>query len=163
MSAQLASTNSFSAQLALAGGVAVTINAPTLADLSGVVARLQGPGAPQPANDPGNAKAAPTVAAAASTSPAPTSAPVASATPGNVPASTAIPVSAPAAASGSEAPAVTYDAVKARVLAIAKISRDAATGALAHFDVDHGNKLKPEQYAAFIAHTDKLLPGAASA
>lgn len=135
MSAQLASPNSFSAHLALAAGVSVSISAPTLADLSGVVARLQGSANDAPKADAKNGKpAAPTAAAAAPTPPAPPSAPAVSA-----------------------APAVTYDAVKARVLALSKVSRDTAVAALKHFGVDHGSKLPEADYAAFIAHTDKLV------
>jgi hypothetical protein len=81
------------------------------------------------------------------------------------PAPTSAPASAPAAASGSEsagdAPRPTYDDVKARVLALAKKDRALATEALAKFGVDHGNKLKLEQYADFIKAADEMLGVAA--
>lgn len=160
MSAQLATSNSFSAHLALAAGVSVSISAATLADLSSVVARVQG----QPANDPGKVASA---TPAATPAPAPTQAPAT----GNAPASTATPVSAPAAAAGSaasgEAKNPTYDDVKAKVLALSKISRDKAMGVLGKFTgqngqvVDHGNKLKLEDYASFIAAADAELGAAA--
>jgi hypothetical protein len=54
--------------------------------------------------------------------------------------------------------------VRDRVLKLAKISRETAAGALAKFGVDHGNKLKLEQYPEFLAHADSLLAkGTASA
>lgn len=64
----------------------------------------------------------------------------------------------PAAAPASEAAAPTYDAVKQRVVALSsKKGRDAAIALLTSFGVDHGSKLKPEQYAEFIAKADEQL------
>ena len=152
MSAQLASSNSFSAHLALAAGVAVSITADTMDKLAGVVAKLQD----QPAaND---------------TKPAATAAPTLTKAPeGNAPASTATQASAQPAASGSEAaadaPRPTYDDVKAKVLALSKVRRELAVETLGRFatvaggKVDHGNKLQLEDYAAFIAAADAALKG----
>ena len=140
----LAQTNSFSAHLALPAGVAVSITAPTLNDLQLVVTRLQ-----PAAND---------ILPSASAAP---KAEKSKAETGNASASTGAQASVPPAASGSapggDAPRPTYDDVKARVLKLAKVSRETATAALAKFGVDHGNKLKLEQYPEFLAHADKVL------
>jgi hypothetical protein len=161
MSAQLASPNSFSAHLALAAGVSVTINAPTLADLSGVVGKLQPVVAANdtPTKAPSAAKPNPHAA---------TPAPQVAA--GNDPASTGTPANAPPAASGSagsgDAPRVNYDQVKERVLALAKISREKAMEIMAQFKamdgtpVDKGPKLQLQDYPAFIAAADKALEAA---
>lgn len=152
MSAQLQQSNSFSAHLALAAGVAVSITAGTMADLADVVAKLQGK---QPANDTPNRPTAEPQAKAQTAGNAA----------GNAPAPTPAPASVPPAVSGSEAAAEgkrpTYDDVKARVLALAKLSRDHATKALAKFGVDHGNKLKLEDYPAFLKHADEVLAAGA--
>lgn len=144
--------SSFSAHLALDSGVSVNIHAPTLPELAAVVAKLQ-----PAAND---AKA-PARAASPKSSPAPT--PPA----GNAPAPTSAPATARPAASGSassdDGPHFNYDDVKARVLKLAKISRETAEAALKKFGVDHGNKLKLEQYPEFIAHADHVLLEKASA
>jgi hypothetical protein len=148
----LQQSNSFSAQLALAAGVAVSITAPTLDDLQPVVAKLQ-----PAANDTKTAAPAPkptTVSTAKATEPAPTP--------------TAAPASAPPASAGS-APGAdekrpTYDEVRDRILKLAKVSKDTAVAALTKFGVDAGPKLKLEQYPDFIAHADSILtPGAAGA
>lgn len=132
-------SDSFSAHLALAAGVSVSIHAASLPELQAVVAKLQ-----PAAND---AKASTPAAA-----PPPA---------GNASASTAAQDNAQGAASGSastgDAPRPTYDDVKARVLKLAKISRETATAALAKFGVDHGNKLKLEQYPEFLTHADAIL------
>lgn len=148
MSALPAPQPSFHASLVLDQGVQVHINAPTLEALTGMVKRLQLPAA----ND--------TPTARAEAKPDPVPSPKADA--GNAPASTATPASAPPAAAGSAASADTpagpnYNDVKDRVLKLAKLGREKATEALGKFGVDHGNKLKLEQYADFIAHADKLL------
>jgi hypothetical protein len=152
MSAQLQQSNSFSAHLALAAGVAVSITAGTLDDLASVVGKLQ---AKQSAND----TKAETKSAKTETKLAVQETPA-----GNASASTGTQASAQGAASGSEAaadaPRPTYDDVKARVLALAKIGRDKATAALAKFGVDHGNKLKLEDYPAFLKHADEVLGAA---
>jgi hypothetical protein len=139
----------YTASLTLAAGVTAYIQAPTLEDLSRVIVKLQ-----PAAND-----AAPVRA------PKPSSTPAA----GNVASTADTQATAPGAASGSAEGAEggarpTYDDVKARVLKLAKINRETAAGALGKFGVDHGNKLKLEQYPAFIAHADELLAkGGASA
>lgn len=161
MSAQLASSNSFSAHLALAAGVAVSITADTMDKLAGVVAKLQDQSA---ANDtkPVKTAKAETPAATTTPTPAPSKAPE-----GNASASTTTQASAPPAASGSEAagdaPRFTYDDVKNRVLALSKVRRELAVETLGAFKtvagdkVDHGNKLRLEDYPAFIAAADKAL------
>lgn len=150
MSAQLASPNSFSAHLALANGVHATISAPTLSTLADVVGKLQ----PTTAANDAPAKAAPAPKPETKAKPE-----------GNVPASTATQASAPPVSAGSEAPAADvkvpdYNDVKARVLALAKVSRELATKVLGQFGVDHGNKLQLEQYGAFIAAADAALEDA---
>ncbi|MDB5965105.1 MAG: hypothetical protein JWQ72_1605, partial [Polaromonas sp.] len=157
MSALAVDRNSFSAHLALPAGVAVSITASTLTDLQAVVAKLQ-----PAAND------APAAAAKPAAAPKPTPAPAAAPAAGNAPASTPAPAGAQPAASGSaaagdEAKRPTYDDVRDRVLKLAKVSRDSATAALAKFSVDHANKLKLEDYPAFLAHADQVLAGGASA
>jgi hypothetical protein len=155
VSAQLQQSNSFSAHLALAAGVAVSITAETMEQLANVVGKLQAT-APA-ANDSKPAKEN-------KAKPEPQE------QPGNASASTNTQASAPPAASGSEPAAdakrFTYDDVKARVLAMAKVSRDLATKTLGNFKtvggdkVDHGNKLQLEDYPAFIEAADKALAAA---
>ena len=66
--------------------------------------------------------------------------------------------------SQSEAPSdVSYPDVQARVIGLAKHSRDAATGLLGKFGVSHGKELKEEQWPAFIARADELIAEYASA
>jgi hypothetical protein len=122
-------------------GADVTISAPSIETLQTLLAKLQAP-----------------VAAPKAAAPKPTQAPAV----GNVPpASTPAPASVPAASAGSESPAdvkgPTYDDVRARILALAKISKDTAVAALAKFGVDAGPKLKLEQYADFLVHADQVL------
>lgn len=163
MSAQLASSNSFSAHLALAAGVAVSITADTMDKLADVVAKLQD----QPAaNDTKPAKPRGTTAPEAAADNIP-GVKARDAEAGNAPASTATQASAQPAAGGSEAaadaPRFTYDDVKNRVLALSKVRRELAVETLGAFKtvagdkVDHGNKLRLEDYAAFIAAADKAL------
>jgi len=148
-------SNSFSAHLALAAGVAVSITASTMHELAQVVGKLQGT---EPANDKvivKDAKAAGAAGAAKAEAGKDTPAP----------SPTPAPANAPAAASGSagaETKGPNYDDVKARVLALAKISRDTASAALAAFNVDHANKLKLEDYPAFIEAADKTLAAGAA-
>lgn len=60
--------------------------------------------------------------------------------------------------SQSEAPAgVSYPDVQARVIGLAKHSRDAATGLLGEFGVSHGKELKEEQWVEFIAAADAKI------
>lgn len=60
--------------------------------------------------------------------------------------------------SQSEAPSdVSYPDVQARVIGLAKHSRDAATGLLGKFGVSHGKELQEEQWPAFIARADELI------
>ena len=160
MSAQLASTNSFSATLALAAGVAVSITADTMDKLAGVVAKLQD----QPAANDTTPRGWTAAEAAADNIPGKKSR---DGDEGNAPASTATQASAQPAAGGSEAaadtPRPTYDDVKARVLALSKVRRELAVETLGAFKtvggdkVDHGNKLQLEDYPAFIAAADKAL------
>lgn len=147
--------NRFVAHLDLPAGVTVSIHAPTLSDLQLVVSKLQ---PTEAVNDPMAGKSVKDITAA----PIPAPTPAAATTAGNAPAPTATPASAPPAAAASAASGEgekrpTYDDVKARVLAMAKISRDTAAGALKHFGVDNANKLKLEQYPDFLAHADKIL------
>lgn len=66
--------------------------------------------------------------------------------------------------SQSEAPSdVSYPDVQARVIGLAKHSRDAATGLLGEFGVSHGKELKEEQWAEFIAAADAKIAEYASA
>lgn len=145
MSAVISQQPNFTAFLTLGSGVTAHIQAPTLASLSDAVTRFQ-----PAAND--TAK-----------TPDPASTPKAEA--GNALASTATPASAPPAASGSadsgEAKRPDYNDVRDRVLKLAKISRDTASGALAKFGVDHGNKLPLEKYTEFLAHADGILAAGA--
>ena len=152
MSAVLASA---SAQFTF-NGAAVSLSASSATELLEALAKF---GLVPAANDA--APAAPKPAAAkAEVKAEPAKKPEAASTP------SAAPASAPAAASGSaaadDAPRPTYDDVKARVLALAKISRETATAALGKFGVDHGNKLKLEQYSEFLAHADALIEAAKS-
>lgn len=167
MSAQLAGDgmplNRFTAYLALAAGVTVSIHAPTLPDLAAVVSRLQSAvNDPVPAPTPlqavvGNAPAS--TATPASAPPAASgSAPAGEA--GNAAAASPAPV-APAASPASSPVPATYDDVKARVLALAKKDKPSAVKLLQEFGVDNAQKLKPEQYAGFCVRGDQLLGVAA--
>jgi hypothetical protein len=146
----LQQSNSFSAHLALAAGVAVSITAETMEQLAGVVSKLQSPGLAANDSKP-KADPKPETEKPKADSPKP-------------PAPTSAPASVPPAVSGSEpaaeGPRPTYDDVKARVLALAKINRTKATEALGKFNVDHGNKLKLEDYPAFIKLADEMLKAA---
>lgn len=57
----------------------------------------------------------------------------------------------------AEPEAVTYPDVQARVIGLAKHSRDAATGLLGEFGVSHGKELKEEQWAEFVAAADAKI------
>lgn len=159
MSALQTQPNSFSAHLALAAGVAVSITAATMEQLAGVVAKLQGPAAAS--DKPRGSTAA---AAAADNIPG---VKARDGEAGNASASTSTPASAQPAASGSEAaadgPRFTYDDVKARVLALSKVRRELAIETLGAFKtvggdkVDHGNKLQLPDYPKFIAAADAAL------
>jgi hypothetical protein len=169
MSAQLAaaaaSSNNFSAHLVLAAGVTAYLQAPTLADLSAVVAKLQ----ESAANDAPNK---PQAAPAATPAPAPTAAPQVQPE-GNASASTGTQASAQAATGGSapsaDTPTYTYDQVAQRVKDLCKKpgGREKCLGLLATFKgvsgdkVDHGNKLQLADYASFITQADKLIGAAA--
>lgn len=59
--------------------------------------------------------------------------------------------------SQSAEPEVTYPDVQARVIGLAKHSRDAATGLLGEFGVSHGKELKEEQWAEFVAAADAKI------
>lgn len=60
--------------------------------------------------------------------------------------------------SQSEEPsAVSYPDVQARVIGLAKHSRDAATGLLGEFGVSHGKELKEEQWAEFVSAADAKI------
>lgn len=108
----------------------------------------------------------PTDAAKPAATPSPTQAPVAE---GNASASTGTPAGAPAAASGSapagDAPALNYDDVKKRVLALSKMTggREIVLGLLGAYKgvngepCDHANKLQLPDYAAFVAAADAKL------
>lgn len=103
MSAQLAEhgvpTNRFTAHLALAAGVTVSIHAPTMHDLSSVVGKLQ---ATEPANDAGNgAKVAGSPATKTAASSAQGAAGKAAGDAGNASASTGTQGNAQPAAGGS--------------------------------------------------------------
>lgn len=66
--------------------------------------------------------------------------------------------------SQSEAPSdITYPDVQARVIGLAKHSRDAATGLLGEFGVSHGKELKEEQWAEFVAAADAKIAELAGA
>lgn len=52
---------------------------------------------------------------------------------------------------------MTYPDVQARVIGLAKHSRDAATGLLGEFGVSHGKELKEEQWAEFVAAADAKI------
>lgn len=66
-----------------------------------------------------------------------------------------------------EAPKHDYGEIKAAVLALAKVNQEVAKATLAQFTgesgapVDHGNKLKLEDYAAFLAAAKVALDAAA--
>jgi hypothetical protein len=149
MSAQLQTSlsgSSYSAQIALEAGVTAYIQAPSLAELTKVVSKLQ---PTEAANDtakpPKGDKVKPQESPAGNAAPASTGTPA-----------SALPA-ANGSASGGEAAAPNYNDVRDRVLKLAKLSRETAAGALAKFGVDHGNKLKLEQYPDFLAHADSLL------
>lgn len=63
----------------------------------------------------------------------------------------------------AEPEAVTYPDVQARVIGLAKRSRDAATGLLGEFGVSHGKELKEEQWAEFVAAADAKIAELAGA
>ena len=144
-------------------GANVTLSCSSPTELIEALAKF---GIATAANDtPTKPKAAPAA------TPAPTPAPQAQEAAGNGSASTGTPASAPAADSGSaaagDAPTITYDHVKAKVLALSKVKRELAVETLGQFKtvggdkVDHGNKLQLQDYPAFIAAADKALAGAA--
>lgn len=166
MSAQLAgdagTSNSFHARLALAAGVTVAITAPTLADLSAVVAKLQptvaANDAPAPRGQTHQQAAADHIPGVKNREGDPA---------GNASASTGTQASALPAASGSAAGGedkrFNYDDIKDRVLKLAKLSRDTAVGLLKEFKgvngqpVDNANKLQLQDYSAFVAKADEIL------
>jgi hypothetical protein len=101
-------------------------------------------------------KDAAAAAAPAPKSPTPsTTAPAASSAPTTAP--------APAVASPSEPARPEYDEIRVLINALAKVSLDVAKSVLAQFnDVSgkpctHGNKLQPDDYAAFVAAANKTL------
>lgn len=91
-----------------------------------------------------------------------------SAAPATAPAqpTTTAPSPAPQSAPPSEVGTPNYNDIRARVLAMAKISQDTALGVLKQFTgvngqpVDHGNKLQLPDYPAFIAKADEVLKAA---
>lgn len=61
-------------------------------------------------------------------------------------------------ACNAEPPAYGYADVSGRVISVVqKCGRESAVALLAGFGVDHGTKLKPEQYSLFIEQADALL------
>lgn len=146
--AVITTPNSFHARLALAAGVSVVINAPTLADLSHVVGRLQ----PTEAANEGNA--APAAKAAAGKSATQTTA--SSATPaaaqggeaGNAHASTATPGSAQPAASGS-VPSGEAGNASAAAQPAASSAQTASTGTQSGSAATAGGELPADEKEAF--------------
>lgn len=156
----LQQSNSFSAHLALAAGVAVSISAPSLSALQQVVGKLQ----PTEAANEGNVK--PVAATAPAGSPATqTTAP--SATTAAAPAagdagnaSTAGPAAAASPASSPKpeaAPEVTFDVVKKAFLALSTKAdgRSKCEAVLKPFKVAKLSEAKPEQYAAVLEAIEK--------
>jgi len=183
MSAQLASSNSFSAHLALAAGVAVSITAPTLASLQDVVGKLQpteaanDPAAPGKSNAQGPAPVpssaataapadAPKQTAAASTpaaahAAAQSQASTAAGEQGNGAAASPSPATdAASTASSSEpsaSPAVSFDELKKAFLALSTKAggREKCEGVLKPFNLPKLSAAAPEQYAAILAAIQK--------
>ena len=129
--------------------------------------------APAGVTPAGNAKPASTAQAPAGTSSQPQGAGASAGEQGNVGASTGTPAGAQPAASGSvpasDVPAIAYKEVSDRVLAISKLpsGRETVLGLLKGYTdaagqpCDHGKKLQPQDYAAFIAAADSVLGVAA--
>jgi hypothetical protein len=152
-------------------GASITLSASNADDLIASLAKFGiAVGAPAANDTKANTAKGATPTATTAPTPAPTKTPEPTA--GNASASTGTQASAPAAASGSapageapadERPRYSHDDIKNKVLALAKKSRELALTTLGQFKnmkgepVDHGNKLKLEDYAAFIAAADKAL------
>lgn len=169
MSAQLASSNSFSAHLALAAGVSVSISAPSLSSLQEVVGKLQPTEAANdtaPAPAPGKSKPAGTQTAATAPAGSPasptaaSSAPAAAAPAAQGDAGNATPAAGqPAAAqtASSEKPAgaaeVSFDTLKKAFLALSTKAdgRAKCENVLKPFGLAKLSEAKPEQYAAVLA------------
>lgn len=159
MSAQLASVTTFSAHLALADGVTVSINAPTFGALGAIVERLQAANdSPAAAAAPGKSK--PAATAAGTSAATPTAAPSAAAAPapaagdaGNASTPAASPPASTAsssAASGSSE--VSFDSLKKAFLGLSTKAggRALCEGVLRPYGLAKLSEAKPEQYAAIL-------------
>lgn len=158
--------NRFTAHLALAAGVTVSIHAPTLVDLQHVVARLQpteaaneAPGKPNP---PASAATAPAGSPATQTAApsAPPAAASAAGEQGNAAAASPSPASAAASnvssSAPSESPAVSFDEVKKAFLGLSSSKgRAACEKVLALFGLAKLSDAKPEQHANVLAEIKK--------
>jgi hypothetical protein len=168
MSAQLAGhgvpTNSFSAHLALAAGVTVSIHAPSMHALRNVVAVLQ---PTEPANDAGNASTPNRVTVPAGSPATQTTAPSAqpAAVVGAGEAGNAH-VAAPQGGSSAQtastdkqsaSPEVTFDVLKKAFLALSTkaAGREKCEAVLKPFGLAKLSAATPEQYAAVLAEIEK--------
>ena len=130
---------------------AIAENTAALAKLSALIAELtarppipDAPTATAPA--PRKMKAEPQGEAPAPTAAAPAaSAPTAEAAPAAAPSQSA------------DAPAITYDQLKPKIVALAKRDRAAAEQLLARFGAKVGTDLKPEQYSDVLAAFEEAL------
>lgn len=166
MSAQLAGDgaprNVFSAHLALAAGVTVSVHAPTLSDLSSVIGKLQPTEAANDTPAPGKSKPAAATAPAGSngTQTAASSAPAAAgAAAGDAGNATAAAAGAQTASSSaaSESSAVTFDELKKAFLALSTKpgGREKCEAVLKPFGLVKLSNATVEQYPAVLAEIQK--------
>lgn len=169
MSAQLSAVagdpgNSFHARLVLAAGVLVNITAPSMRDLTAVVAKLQPTEAVNDSGKPGAAAGSPASPTAAPSA-QPAAAAAAKGEAGNVAAASPSPAAAAASTASTSAPSpsaatagngegVTFDVLKKAFLALSSKANGRALceGVLGTVEPKLGklSEAKPEQYAGLM-------------
>lgn len=159
--------DSYSANLNI-DGAHISVVATSMPVLSDLIARLKGG---KPVEAPGKSAAAGAAPAKASAAPAPVAAtPATSGEAGNATAAaptpaaspSAPPAAAPASAqpqtdASTQAQAVSYDDVKARVNKLYAIKPQHAVDALAKFGVKKGPELQPQQWPEFVEYADAQI------
>jgi len=134
----------------------ITITIHDQAQLNIVAAALSGQ-AKEPATAPKPA-ATPAAAAGPATAPAAEAAAPAKTASAPSPAAASAAADAQASTAATDAKAPTYEEVKPLILDLTKAKgRDVAAAALAKFGAAKGPELKPEDFAAFVAHAKALL------
>ena len=134
---------------------AIAENTAALAKLSALIAELT---ARPPIPDAPTATVAPAASAPRKTKAEPQGeapAPTAAAPAASAPTAEAAPAAAPS--QSADAPAITYDQLKPKIVALAKRDRAAAEQLLARFGAKVGTDLKPEQYSDVLAAFEEAL------